>query len=207
MDVKRIQAALLTVPGVPPLMPSGADGFWGSETERALAFVVAAAGGMTQAPPVTETLPDGYLALLSRIESGDRPYVKASTSSASGLYQFIRSTWIGEGGKWGPDRGLAFGGLRPTPAEQARRATTFTLRNVRALIKAGIPVNRASLYACHFLGAGTATAALRPGVSTSTRMETLVEPEAVRANRSILEGKTLAQFLTWLHRKTGDWAR
>lgn len=207
MDVKRLQAALLTVPGVQPLMPSGADGFWGSESEAGFAFVVAAAGGMTQAPPVTETLPDGYLDLLSRIESGDRPYVKAATSSASGYYQFIKPTWIREGGAWGPNKGRAFGGLRPTKAEQDRRATTFTLKNVRALIKAGIPVNRASLYACHFLGAGTAIDALRPGISTGTCMETLVDADAVAANKSILQGKTLAQFLTWLHKKTGDWAR
>ncbi len=204
---RRIQAALLSVPGAAAFMPSGADGIWGGETDKGLAFVVAKAGGvMEQAGPVA-TLPEGYLEMLATIESGNRPYVRAASSSASGLFQFIRSTWQGEGGKWGPTTRPAFGGLRPSVEEQRQRATSFTLKNAHALAKAGIPVNRASLYAAHFLGAGTAVDALLPGVATSTRMDALVDAGAVTANPSILKDKTLADFLTWLHRKTGDWAR
>lgn len=205
---KRIQAALRTVPGAADFMPSGVDGIWGSETDRALSFVIVKAGGVMEAAPVAAALPDGYLGMLSRIESGDRPYVRAKSSSASGLFQFIRATWQGEGGKWGPTARPAFGGLRPPIDEQYARARTFTLKNAAALVKAGIPVNRASLYAAHFLGAGTAVDALHPGVATSTRMDALVDPDAVRANPTILgQGRTLAQFLTWLHKKTGEWAR
>lgn len=204
---KRIQTALLTVPGVSAIMRSGADGIWGGETDKALAFVIAKAGGvMEQVGPVA-TLPEGYLELLATIESGNRPYVQAASSSASGLFQFIRATWQGEGGKWGPTTRPAFGGLRPSVEEQRQRATSFTLKNATALVKAGIPVNRASLYASHFLGAGTAVDALLPGVATSTRMDALVDADAVKANPSILKDKTLADFLTWLHKKTGDWAR
>lgn len=204
---KRIQTALLTVPGVSAIMRSGADGIWGGETDRGLAFVIAKAGGVWETPAPVATLPEGYLAMLATIESGNRPYVQADSSSASGLYQFIRKTWIGEGGTWGPSTRPAFGGLRPSKAEQDQRATSFTLRNARELIAAGIPVNRASLYAAHFLGAGTAVDALAPGVATATRMDALVDAGAVTANPSILRDKTLADFLTWLHRKTGDWAR
>jgi len=204
---RRIQRSLLTVPGAAAVMPSGADGIWGSETDRGLAFVVARAGGVTEAPAPVAALPEGYLAMLATIESGNRPYVQAASSSASGLYQFIRKTWIGEGGQWGPTMRSAFGGLRPSKAEQDQRATSFTLKNARELIAAGIPVNRASLYAAHFLGAGTAVDALAPGVATTTRMDALVGAGAVTANPSILKGKTLADFLTWLHKKTGDWAR
>jgi hypothetical protein len=53
------------------------------------------------APPAPE-MPDDYWPLLAQIESGGRPYIKARTSSGSGLYQFVRSTWQGEGGTWGP---------------------------------------------------------------------------------------------------------
>lgn len=204
---KRIQTALLSVPGAAALMPSGADGIWGSETDAGLAFAVVKAGGVVEAPAPVAALPEGYLEMLATIESGNRPYIQAPSSSASGLYQFIRSTWQGEGGKWGPTTRPAFGGLRPSKAEQDQRATSFTLKNAKALIKAGIPVNRASLYAAHFLGAGTAVDALLPGVATSTRMDALVDADAVKANPSILKDKTLADFLTWLHRKTGDWAR
>lgn len=205
IDTKRLQLALLTVPGVPAIMPSGADGFWGSETDRALAFAIVAAGGVWEALPAPDALPDGYLDLLARIESNNRPYVKATTSSASGLFQFIERTWKGEGGQWGGDPSRAFGGLRPSVEEQRQRATTFTLGNLRALVRAGLPVNKASLYACHFLGAGTAVGLIKSDVKA--RADVIAGPGPTRANRSILEGKTVADFLVWLHKKTGDWAR
>lgn len=151
-------------------------------------------------------IPDDYWPMLSRIESGDRPYVKASTSSASGLYQFIRSTWLAEGGGWGSDSSQAFGGMRPSPEEQLMRAKSFTQKNADALAKAGLPVNKASLYAAHFLGVGTAIKALEGGVND--RIYAHVGQAAIKANPSILGGgKTVADFLTWLHKKTGAWAK
>ena len=58
---------------------------------------------------ISAEIPDDYWPMLSKIESNDRPYVQAASSSASGLYQFIRSTWLGEGGEWGPTLRPAFG--------------------------------------------------------------------------------------------------
>lgn len=147
-------------------------------------------------------LPDDYWPLLAKIESGGRPYVKAATSSASGLYQFIKATWIGEGGAWGDDPALAFGGLRPSIEEQTERAKSFTAKNARVLIRAGVPINKASLYAAHFLGAGTAVKLLaRPDRESA---EALAGPAATKANPSILQGKTVRDFKDWLKRKTGD---
>jgi hypothetical protein len=151
-------------------------------------------------------IPEDYWPLLAKIESGNRPYVKASTSSASGLYQFIKATWQAEGGKWGNDPTLAFGGLRPSEAEQLQRARTFTEKNALALRRAGIPVNNASLYASHFLGAGTAIKALEGG--HTDRIDAHVGGAAITANPSILGGgKTVGDFLIWLHKKTGAWAK
>jgi hypothetical protein len=39
------------------------------------------------------------------------------------------------------------------------------------------------------------------------RVDLLAGKGPTDANPSILRGKTVAQFLTWLHKKTGDWAR
>lgn len=158
-------------------------------------------------PPasVSSQIPDDYWPVLSKIESGDRPYIKAQTSSASGLYQFIRSTWLGEGGQWGADSAAAFGGLKPSVEEQLARAKTFTAKNAAYLAKAGIPINRASLYAAHFFGAVTAAKVIGADVNASA--EALAGPSATKANPSILKGKTVGEFLTWLHKKTGDWAR
>lgn len=173
------------------------DGWAGKDTYAAAGLSQGATGAI---------IPDDYWPMLSKIESGDRPYIKASTSSASGLYQFIRSTWLAEGGSWGSDSSKAFGGMTPSPEEQLKRAKSFTQKNADALVKAGIPVNRASLYAAHFLGVGTAIKALEGGVKD--RIDAHVGEAAIKANPSILGGgKTVADFLTWLHKKTGEWAK
>lgn len=180
------------------------DGWAGRDTEAKLQELAVLAGVAVPVAPVG-AIPDGYWSMLSRIESGDRPYVKAATSSASGLYQFIKSTWIGEGGKWGPAPSLAFGGLKPSPEEQLARVETFTAKNVAYLKAQGIPINKASLYAAHFFGAGTAAKII--GADVNARADLIAGEAATKANPSILRGKTVGQFLTWLHGKTGEWAR
>lgn len=156
-------------------------------------------------PPSSNGIPDDYWPLLAQIESGGRPFVKAPTSSASGLYQFIRETWIDEGGQWGRDPSQAFGGLMPSADEQTRRVRSFTEKNADYLRAKSLPVNKASLYAMHFLGAATAVKVIAADVNE--RADVLAGPGPTRANPSILQGKTVGQFLTWLHNKTGDWAR
>lgn len=175
-----------------------ADGVLGPATLAAIGKAL----GIEAAP---SSIPDDYWPMLAKIESGNRPYVKAGTSSASGLYQFIRSTWIGEGGAWGPDMAQAFGGYRPPESEQLARAKTFTEKNAAILRAKGIPINRASLYAAHFFGAGMAAKVI--GSDVNARADAIAGEAATKANPSILRGKTVGQFLTWLHGKTGEWAR
>jgi len=152
-----------------------------------------------------DLIPADYWPLLATIESANRPYIKAPTSSGSGLYQFLKSTWIGEGGQWGSNPALAFGGLKPSPEEQTQRAKTFTAKNVAILKAKGIPINKASLYAAHFFGAGMAAQVIKADVTA--RADLIAGDAATKANPSILKGKTVGQFLTWLHGKTGEWAR
>lgn len=147
-------------------------------------------------------IPDDYWPMLAMIESGNRPYVKASTSSASGLYQFIKGTWQGEGGKWGSNNAAAFGGLTPSIDEQTARARSFTEKNVKILQAAGVPINKASLYAAHFLGAGTAKAIL--AAPDSANAGKLAGSAATDANPSILRNRTVLDFKNWLFKKTGD---
>ena len=175
------------------------DGWAGLDTMAALDQLLPA-----PAAPST-AIPDDYWPMLSKIESGDRPYVQAPTSSASGLYQFIKSTWEAEGGKWGPTLRPAFGGLRPSEAEQLARAKTFTAKNAAYLSARGIPINKASLYAAHFFGPVTAARVIAADVNA--RADEIAGAAATNANPSILKGKTVGQFLTWLHGKTGAWAR
>lgn len=174
-----------------------------SDAEITLLRAIVARLTAETSPP--SDIPDDYWPLLAKIESGGRPYVKAPTSSASGLYQFIRSTWLGEGGAWGPDSSQAFGGLKPSEDEQLQRAKSFTEKNVAILKARGIPINKASLYAAHFFGAGMAAKVI--GADVNERADLIAGPDATKANPSILQGKTVGQFLGWLHTKTGDWAR
>lgn len=177
------------------------DGKWGPITAAAIAKAL----GMAEVAAASTTIPDDYWPMLSKIESADRPYIKAGSSSASGLYQFIRATWLGEGGKWGSDMSQAFGGLKPPVSEQLARAKTFTEKNAAILRQKGIPINKASLYAAHFFGAGMAAKVI--GADTDVRADLIAGEAATNANPSILRGKTVGQFLTWLNKKTGDWAR
>lgn len=177
-----------------------ADGVLGPQTIAALAKAL----GITSTPEASE-IPEDYWPMLAQIESGNRPYIKAATSSASGLYQFIRSTWLDEGGRWGDDMSQAFGGLRPSVEEQFARAKTFTEKNAAILRAKGIPINKASLYAAHFFGAGMAVKVI--GADVNARADLIAGEAATNANPSILRGKTVGQFLTWLNKKTGDWAR
>lgn len=160
-----------------------------------------AAAPVVPANPAPDAIPPGYFNILAKIESGHRPYIKASTSSASGLYQFIRSTWEAEGGKWGTNSEQAFGGLRPSEAEQTDRARSFTLKNLAYLQRQGIPISAATLYAAHFFGAGTAAKVLK--AADRERADVLAGPSATAANSSILRGKTVGEFKAWLQRKTG----
>ena len=178
-----------------------------TDEEIALLEALLARAKGTSAPPFPDqdAIPDDYWPMLAQIESGNRPYVKASTSSASGLYQFIRSSWISEGGQWGNDMSQAFGGLKPSEEEQLQRARTFTEKNVAILQGKNIPINKASLYAAHFLGAGMAAKVI--GADVNARADDIAGTAATNANPSILKNKTVGQFLSWLHTKTGDWAR
>ena len=183
-----------TIKKIQRLIGTPADGVWGPASERALD---AASGGFDG----SSAIPDDYFAKLAKIESGGRPYVKAQTSSASGLYQFIKSTWVGEGGVWGSDLTQAFGGLRPSTEEQTARARTFTQKNADALANASVKVTSASLYAAHFLGVGTAINVL--GKPPETPLAHVTSQGQIAANPSILGGgKTVADFTAWLERKT-----
>lgn len=176
------------------------DGKWGPRTADAIAAALPAI-----ASPLTGAIPDEYWPLLAKIESGDNPLAKAPTSSGSGLYQFLKATWICEGGTWGSDASRPFGGLKPSRDEQTGRVKTFTAKNAAYLVRQGVPINKATLYAAHFFGAGMAAKVIAADVNA--RADLIAGAAATNANPSILRGKTVGQFLTWLHSKTGDWAR
>jgi len=119
-----------------------------------------------------------YLLAQAEVESSLDPDARAATSSATGLYQFIDSTWLGTVKKHGERFGLGAlaNEITLTPldgakvADPARRSAILALRNdpqVASLMAAGLAEdNRAhlmpilgrqpshgELYLAHFLGA------------------------------------------------------
>lgn len=122
-----------------------------------------------------------YLVAQAQVESAMNPQARAATSSASGLFQFIESTWLDTVKRHGARFGLgdiadqiaiAHGGSAYV-ADPAQRAAILALRNdpeIASLMAAGLAEdNRAhlmpilgrqpeasELYLAHFLGAGGA---------------------------------------------------
>jgi len=122
-----------------------------------------------------------YLVAQAQVESAMNPSARASTSSASGLYQFIESTWLEtmrrHGARFGLGEvasqiGTSHGGAAAV-ADPARREAILALRSdpqIASLMAAGLAEdNRAhltpilgrepddgELYLAHFLGAGGA---------------------------------------------------
>lgn len=146
------------------------------------------------------TISDNYYSLLARIESSNNPLARAATSTASGLYQFTRSTWEGLGGTWGNRSGVAFGGQNVSIAEQRKRVEILTQQNATTLQRAGIPINNATLYAAHFLGPTGAKNVLKADPSTPITQVTSADQR--NANPSVLRG-TVGDFFSWLQGKTG----
>ncbi len=122
-----------------------------------------------------------YLLAQAEVESSLNPAARASTSSATGLYQFIDSTWLNTVKKHGERFGLGevADEIAVSPsgsahvADPARREAILALRGdpkVASLMAAGLaednrahlmPIlgrqpNHSELYLAHFIGAGGA---------------------------------------------------
>src|SRR3954466_8245951 len=122
-----------------------------------------------------------YLVAQAGQESSFKPDAKASSSSASGLYQFIESTWLNMIRDKGADYGLGhlsekidasagaprvadastrreILGLRNDPTVSAAMAAEFAKSNRTQLERdRGRPANATDLYMAHFLGANGAS--------------------------------------------------
>ena len=146
-----------------------------------------------------------YLLAQARIESSLDPAARAPTSSAAGLYQFTRGTWLETLDRHGASHGMGWaegaidGGRIGDPA---LRAQVMALRfdpNASALMAAelasdnrdvlartlGREPDAAELYTAHFLGAAGATSFLSALVSEPGQSAVALLPQAAAANRGI----------------------
>lgn len=147
-----------------------------------------------------------YLLAQARLESGLDPSAKAQTSSASGLYQFIDSTWLRTLDRHGAKHGMDWADAAIAPngrvADTATRQQLLSLRydaDASSLMAAeltrenaaglrsslGRDAEPAELYLAHFLGLGGAQKFLGALGSNPDQSAAALMPQAARANRSI----------------------
>ncbi|MBX7481892.1 transglycosylase SLT domain-containing protein [Qipengyuania sp. 6D47A] len=147
-----------------------------------------------------------YLLAQARLESGLDPSAKAQTSSATGLYQFIDSTWLRTLDRHGAKHGLDWADAAIGPggrvSDRATRDQLLSLRydvdasslmaaeltreNSEGLrITLGREPEPAELYLAHFLGLGGAQQFLGALGSDPGQSAAALMPQAARANRSI----------------------
>lgn len=143
-----------------------------------------------------------YENYLVALESGGNPNARAGTSSATGLHQFTKDTWLDTIGRARPDwaEGMSEAELldmRTDPAKSAEMERVLRAQNSAALEKAGAPLTRENLYAAHHFGAAGGVAFAK--ASPDTPIEEILDPAQIRAN-GYLSGMTKAEV-------EANWAR
>lgn len=155
-----------------------------------------------------------YLMNQAKVESGFRTDAKAATSSATGLFQFTKQTWLAtvkdhgaaHGYGWAADAISTNGDGEHNVADQAMRSQILDLRNQpelaslmaaefasdnkdvlqSALDREPQPVD---LYLAHFLGVGGAAKFLKSWQTDPNQPAALLFPKAAAANQAIFFGK------------------
>lgn len=170
---------------------SNGDGSWEAHKD-----LILAASKMAGVDPK-------LMATMASIESGFRASVKASTSSATGLYQFITGTWNDMLKKYGSKYGISPNASRSDPRANALMGAEFLKENMRYLEKnLGRPITDTDLYVAHFMGAGGAHQLLKGSPSDNA---VALNPKAAAANRNIFytggQPNTLAEVYNVLNQK------
>jgi len=138
-------------------------------------------------------------------ESGGNPDAKNPNSSASGVGQFINSTWIDTLSKHRPD--LIEGkspdeilALKSDPQLSRDMTAAYAADNAGILSKAGLPVTPGSTYLAHFAGPQGAIGLL--SADPNTPAAAILGPKVVAANK-FLTGMTAGDVANWAARKVG----
>lgn len=221
------QLAAAALPVAPSLEAKALDDleqflrFGNREVPRPIVNAIVKASIVTKVDPI-------YLMALADKESAFQPTVKASTSSARGLYQFIDRTWLDVVRRFGADHGLAkeaavvYGEKeKPIVDDPELRAQILELRNDPYLsavmaaemlkkdaeeigLKIGRTLNTTEFYLAHFLGLEDATRFLTLHAEKTPPVASEIFPAAARANVAIFYGKAVR---TAAKGRRGRWTR
>lgn len=138
-------------------------------------------------------------------ESGGNPNAKNPNSSASGLGQFIDSTWVDTLRQHRPD--IAQGqsdadliALKSDPALSREMTGAYASDNQAFLKQKGLPVTPGTTYLAHFAGPDGAAKVL--SADPNAPVESILTPAAVAAN-PFLKGMTAQGLQAWAAKKMG----
>ncbi|MAF98134.1 MAG: hypothetical protein CMH26_05820 [Micavibrio sp.] len=135
-----------------------------------------------------------YMLQQARAESNFNDNVQAKSSSASGLYQFIESTWMNMVERYGDKYGIETEGksrseileLRNDAEISANMAAEFASENERFLESNwGGDIGSTELYFAHFMGAGGAASFLKSHDENPMQAAADLFPQAARANYNV----------------------
>lgn len=156
---------------------------------------------------ITASGPNGsFIDRLIGIESGGNANAKNQNSTATGLGQFIESTWLRMFKQYFPDRAAGMSNemilaLRKDAEISKSMIELYARENAAVLQKAGVALTDASLYLAHFLGPGGATDLMK--AAPGTAVKDILGADQINANAGILDGKTREEVIAWAERKMG----
>lgn len=183
------QSAVPTVSGLMPSMMGGQAGGRIGAPQPQMPVMPTQAAPMqmppqvnTQPPSAPQQIGNALLDRISQVESGGNPNAQASTSSASGEYQFTDPTWKAMVAKH-PEAGMTVADKGNSDA-QKKMAELLLQDNTQSLQSSlGRKPSDGELYMAHFLGAGDA-AKLIKNANSNVPAASLFPKEA-SANKNI----------------------
>ncbi|MGO4449735.1 peptidoglycan DD-metalloendopeptidase family protein [Phyllobacterium sp. TAF24] len=137
------------------------------------------------------------------VESGGNPNAANPLSSASGLGQFINSTWLRMMSSYRADLVSKMSvsellALKSDPTLATEMVMNLANENEATLKASGIAGTAGNLYLAHFLGGGGAVSVL--SASPDTQLSSLLDTSVFGAN-PFLYGKTAGWIVEWSNRK------
>jgi hypothetical protein len=143
-----------------------------------------------------------FLDRVAMAESSGNPNARATTSSASGLYQFTDPTWRGMVKNYGAQTGITEAD-KNNPDKQKIMADLLTKENTQAYNNAGIQPDETDLYLAHFLGGPSAVKARKNLDAVGADLL----PQAAQANKNIFykngQPRTVGEIRSLLGSKIG----
>lgn len=145
---------------------------------------------------------DNYVDKIIGVESGGNPDAKNPRSSATGLGQFISSTWKQFINERHPDLKAKGSVLkfRSDPELSREAVEWYAQKNAAVLRKANMPVTDATVYLAHFAGPEGAVKILQNRDKSASE---ILGAGAVKAN-PFLKGKDGQDVVNWAARKMGQ---